>query len=109
MYKGLSIKMLKGDSKMYPSLYCRYALNLMQMQPLEISQSSVQYKHTFTGSESEMTLLWTDFKPFYRGRPVDAPPLTAKTISGISFMMQSFFDKQSGPFALEIQQINLIK
>jgi Complex I intermediate-associated protein 30 (CIA30) len=86
-----------------------YALNLVdtnvEKKPIIGKDSQLNYKYTFTATENETTALFADFKPHYRGRPVEAPQLNLKSIKSISIMMQSFFDKQSGPFEIIIDRI----
>ncbi|SNX84706.1 uncharacterized protein MEPE_03415 [Melanopsichium pennsylvanicum] len=55
--------------------------------------------------------MWDDFRPFYRGRPID--PDTAgefepeKTYEW-SLMARSHFQAQSGPFALQLHSLNAL-
>ncbi|GAC92983.1 hypothetical protein PHSY_000543 [Pseudozyma hubeiensis SY62] len=54
---------------------------------------------------------WSDFKPFYRGRPVD--PDTAGEFNPAntyewSLMARSNFQAQSGPFAVQLHSLNAL-
>lgn len=54
---------------------------------------------------------WDDFKPVYRGRPVDpdkAGEFRPEETHEWSFMARSNFQAQSGPFALQIHSLNAL-
>jgi hypothetical protein len=74
-------------------------------------KSQVVYKASFPlKKDVEIYLAWSDFKPNYRGRyDPNAEPLNLQKITGLSIMMQSFFDSQKGPFLLGIKSISLVQ
>lgn len=54
---------------------------------------------------------WDDFKPFYRGRPVDedtAGEFRPEQTYEWSFMARSNFQAQSGPFALQMHSLSAL-
>ncbi|CDU25722.1 uncharacterized protein SPSC_05893 [Sporisorium scitamineum] len=54
---------------------------------------------------------WADFKPMYRGRPVDpdkAGEFKPQDTYEWSFMARSNFQAQSGPFALQLHSLNAL-
>lgn len=54
---------------------------------------------------------WSDFKPFYRGRPVDpdtAGEFRPEDTYEWSLMARSNFQAQSGPFALQLHSLNAL-
>ncbi|EST08465.1 PIG-P [Kalmanozyma brasiliensis GHG001] len=54
---------------------------------------------------------WDDFKPMYRGRPVDpetAGEFLPENTFEWSFMARSNFQAQSGPFALQLHSLNAL-
>jgi len=53
---------------------------------------------------------WKEFKAMSRGKPKDdAPELDVGNIRRWSFMMRSFFDKQSGEFSISIRRVSACK
>jgi monofunctional biosynthetic peptidoglycan transglycosylase len=61
---------------------------------------------TLKGEWTTVDLLFSDFRPSYRGRQVPgAPPLNPADIRQIGFLIA---DKQEGPFRLEIERIEAI-
>jgi hypothetical protein len=73
-------------------------------------KSNIAYKNSIIPEEYERQILYfDDFKPTFRGRDKpDAPPLDLSQITGLSIMMQSFFDKQQGSFQIEIVSIEIV-
>ena len=54
---------------------------------------------------------WADFKPMYRGRPVDrdtAGEFNPQNTHEWSFMARSNFQAQSGPFVLQLHSLNAL-
>lgn len=100
VYQGLHINLSKFDGK-------TYAINLYDNRSTssETGKSVVTYKNTLKATETDIILLFKDFKPYYRGVPVEGEPLDWEAITGFSLMMQSFFNQQSGEFAITIDKI----
>lgn len=104
-FSGIELDVARGDGK-------RYTLNLKTVLPHKMDNgrdaSTLEYAFSFTASEkgSKIYATWADFKPFYRGKPVeDAEPLDTSKILRWSLMMRSFFEEQSGPFNLILRSI----
>ncbi|KAL0934218.1 complex I intermediate-associated protein 30 [Colletotrichum truncatum] len=105
-YDGLVLKVLKSDSK-------KYTLTLKDeiLPPREDGrdQSTISWEYDFISEAGEVTILWDNFKPTYRGKPKpDAKPLDLSNIKRISFMMRSFFGEQQGDFNLTIAHLAAI-
>ena len=72
------------------------------------NKSQVVYKASFWPICESCSLLWSSFSPTYRGRDKpDEAPLDLTRITGISIMMQSFFNEQHGDFSIEFESIEL--
>ncbi|TLS24052.1 hypothetical protein PpBr36_08581 [Pyricularia pennisetigena] len=75
-------------------------------------QSTVSWEYDFialgdgdkVGERKQVQMPIDQFKPTYRGRPVDAK-LDLANIKRISFMMRSFFEKQEGDFSITIKSL----
>lgn len=103
-----------------------YVFNLYPNEPVKRpdgrTQSSITFEHTFNLTKPSsrtstkggtqilsFDLLWSDFKPFYRGRPVDdADPLRPQDVKVWSLMARSDFGAQSGPFSLQVSSITTL-
>jgi hypothetical protein len=105
-FKGICIEF--GDFNDEKSI----ALNLFNHLPKDRGDgrnaSGITNKAVFNPvSGGSVFLPFANFKPTFRGKERDGPPLDLCHIHGIGIMMQSFFDKQSGPFKIAIRQISL--
>ncbi|KAI8805872.1 complex I intermediate-associated protein 30-domain-containing protein [Cladochytrium replicatum] len=111
-YSGLTVTTVAGDGK-------QYALNLKTTLIPDIPdggpRSTIEYKHIFSANaaQQETLIQWSQFKPYYRGRPVNetevAKEVDPASIVTVSLMCQSLFDKQSGPFSVELVAIDAVK
>jgi hypothetical protein len=103
-FNGIYLKLDSVDEK-------RYSVNLVNQFPENRGdgrkKSQINYKATFIPQSNVIYLKWNDFKPNFRGKPVNAPPLNQNEICGLNLMMQSYFDEQSGEFKLFIKEIGL--
>ena len=106
-YNGIEILYNKGDGK-------NYTLNIKTQIPEKMANgrdaSTLEYAYSFkAGSESaRIWAPWSEFRPFYRGRPKeDAPPLDTSKIMRFSIMLRSFFDEegQIGPFSITLKAL----
>ena len=109
-FTGLDISIAKADGK-------TYAINLKTgafiKRPDGRVESSIEYKFLIeTNPEVGKRTFYApfvDFKPYFRGRPVqDEKPLDLADITSISIMCQSFFDAQSGEFELDLLEISSV-
>ncbi len=86
-----------------------YSINLNNKYPKDRgdgrNESQVNYKATIVPNSNEIKILWADFKPNFRGKPIDAPSFDYTNIIGLNLMMQSYFDQQQGKFELIIESI----
>ena len=106
---GLDLKSL-SDLTDNMGLNYRYSLNLKMERgdPSSVTQSTVEYKYEFKSTSASVThrIPWSDFVPFYRGRPkTDAPPLNPASLNALSIMCASGFDTQKGNFVLILESI----
>jgi hypothetical protein len=100
-YKGLKVLLSEFDGK-------KYSINLSDKSTFD-NKSMVSYKISFKADKIAHVLLFKDFKPYFRGRPVlDPVALDWNSVNSVSLMMQSFFDKQSGHFEIVIDSINYV-
>lgn len=88
------------------------ALNLFNHLPKDRGDgrnaSGITYKAVIKPfSNGSVFVPFEDFKPTFRGKERDGPPLNLQAVYGIGIMMQSFFDKQHGPFKISINKISL--
>ena len=94
-YDGIVLR-VKGDGK-------RYSFRVRT----DMLFDGVVYRQEFDASEGEwmdVELLFSDFKPSFRGRIVpDAPPLDPSRIFQIGFLIS---EKQEGSFRLEVERID---
>lgn len=105
-YAGIQLTYLKGDLR-------KYTLNIKTSIPEKMSNgrdaSTVEYAYSFIAESHGASLWasWADFKPFYRGKPVDAKPLDTAHIMRWSIMLRSFFEMpgQVGEFSLTLASI----
>jgi hypothetical protein len=104
-WSGLIITIIEGDG-------LKYAINLKgtkdKRRPDGRLESSIEYKFSFEGSKSQVIAPFSEFKPFFRGRPApESPPLNKTEIYSLSFMIQSYFDQQKGDFKITMESIKL--
>ncbi|KAM7185977.1 NADH:ubiquinone oxidoreductase complex I intermediate-associated protein 30 [Rhypophila sp. PSN 637] len=83
---------------------------ILPKRPDGREQSTISWESDFSlaGVETEtITLPFTEFKPTYRGKPVEDPEakLDWGSIKRVSIMVRSFFGEQHGPFSLVISSI----
>ncbi|CCG82602.1 CIA30 family protein [Taphrina deformans PYCC 5710] len=104
-YSGIELDLAHGDGK-------KYTLNIKTVLPDKMDNgrdaSTVEYAFSFVAPNEPCRIFakWEDFKPFYRGKPVeDAKPLDTSSILRWSLMMRSFFEQQQGPFSVTIRSI----
>lgn len=113
-YAGVELQLGQGDGK-------RYTLNVKTVLPHKMDNgrdaSTIEYAFSFTAdatgdttrrrrTSSKIFAKWSEFEPFYRGKPVEgAEPLDPAKIRRWSLMMRSFFEQQSGPFSLTLYSI----
>ncbi|KAM4063114.1 complex I intermediate-associated protein 30 (CIA30) domain-containing protein [Hirsutella rhossiliensis] len=89
----------------------RYALTLKDsLEPPRRDgrdRAGVSWEADFVADRPrDVKLVWSDFKPTYRGRPKeDAEPLDLAGIKRVGLMMRSFFGQQEGDFSLELHAI----
>jgi Complex I intermediate-associated protein 30 (CIA30) len=105
-FKGICVELGEFDDD--KSL----ALNLFNHLPNDRGDgrnaSGITHKAVFNPvSGGSVYLPFNDFKPTFRGKEREGPPLDLAHIHGIGIMMQSFFNKQSGPFKISIRRICL--
>lgn len=105
----------------YPDDEMIYSLNLKDKiapkRPDGRLESIVEYKAFFharanypPGTQTRVFLPFSSFKPYYRGRPAeDAPKMDLQNIQNINVMCASLFEKQSGRFSVDLQEISLGK
>ena len=103
--KAIQIELGKADAK-------TYALNLVDVLPQDRGdgrkKSQLQFKSNFVATPNTLLRLpYTSFRPYFRGKPQDTDTKLGPVV-GLSLMMQSYFDQQSGPFELEIKSILLV-
>lgn len=108
-YNGIELSLAHGDGK-------KYTLNIKTVLPDKMDNgrdaSTVEYAFSFIAPNEPTKIFakWEDFKPFYRGKPVeDAKPLDTSSILRWSLMMRSFFEQQQGPFSVTIRSIKARK
>ncbi|KAI1453432.1 NADH:ubiquinone oxidoreductase complex I intermediate-associated protein 30 [Annulohypoxylon moriforme] len=94
----------------------RYTLVLKDEVPVKrtpdvYDESTVSWEFEFVPStDEEVSVRWKDFRPTYRGVPVqDTEPLRLDRIKRIGILMRSFFGAQEGPFKLELKYIAAIE
>ncbi|EQB55292.1 complex I intermediate-associated protein 30 [Colletotrichum gloeosporioides Cg-14] len=85
-YDGFVIRILESDSK-------KYTLTVKDeiLPPRDDGrdQSTISWEYDFVCDPGDVKILWSDFKPTYRGKPKpDAKPLDLSNIKRISFMMR---------------------
>ncbi|CAM1506493.1 Fc.00g061340.m01.CDS01 [Cosmosporella sp. VM-42] len=102
-YAGLLLAITAADGK-------KYTLTLKDTLPGRRKdgrdKASVSWEYDFVPRGREDVLVrWSDLKPTYRGRKVDAEPLDLSGIKRISLMMRSFFGEQEGDFELQLHCI----
>ncbi|KAF5502118.1 Uncharacterized protein CGCA056_v014476 [Colletotrichum aenigma] len=105
-YDGFVIRILQSDSK-------KYTLTVKDeiLPPRDDGrdQSTISWEYDFVCDTGDVKILWSDFKPTYRGKPkLDAKPLDLSSIKRISFMMRSFFGEQEGDFTLTVAHLAAI-
>lgn len=88
------------------------AINLFNHLPKDRGDgrnaSGITYKAVLKPfSSGSVFIPFSDFKPTFRGKERDGPPLNLQKVYGIGIMMQSFFDKQKGPFEICLKEISL--
>lgn len=117
-YDGLQVDVAaKADAEAGLGKTQRYVLlvkdALEGKRPDGRMESGVSWEWTFEAKEGDGRLFakWEEFKPTYRGREIDVPDGSLKTgeIKRVGLMMRSFFDAQSGSFALPIHSIAAVK
>ncbi|KAI0894577.1 NADH:ubiquinone oxidoreductase complex I intermediate-associated protein 30 [Annulohypoxylon nitens] len=108
-YQGLRLGVGAADSK-------KYTLVLKDEVPPKRAadgreESTVSWEFDFVPPvDGEVSVLWKDFRPTYRGVPVqDTEPLRLDRIKRIGILMRSFFGAQEGPFKLELRYIAAIE
>lgn len=112
-YDGLALTLATTDGKRYTLILKN---DVLPRRPDGREQSSVSWEYDFAPAPSAVPttlfIAWRDFRPTYRGRPVDALPLpvldTAR-VASFTVMMRSFFGKQEGEFRLGITSIAAVK
>jgi hypothetical protein len=104
-YSGIGIRLLSDPNQSSKI----YSINLNNKYPKDRgdgrNESQINYKASILANANEIRILWADFKPNYRGKPIDAPSFDYTNIAGLGIMMQSYFDKQQGKFELIIESI----
>lgn len=94
-YKGLLVRIESGDGK-------KYSINLKN------PDRDIEYRYSFQSLLNPVTLVipWSDFIATYRGRDMpSSPKLDPSSISSLSIMCASYFDKQRGDFELVLDAI----
>jgi hypothetical protein len=94
-YQGLIVRIQQGDEKIY-------SINLKN------PDSDIEYRYSFSSQQNPQTLTvpWTKFIATYRGRDMpNAPKLDSCSITSLSIMCASYFDKQRGDFSLILDAI----
>jgi monofunctional biosynthetic peptidoglycan transglycosylase len=74
---------------------------------LMTAESDIAYRAEFQTQASQwltVELSFSEFRPSWRGRILDRPPIEPAAITSIGFMIA---DKRDGPFALEVESITL--
>ncbi|KAI9339595.1 CIA30 family protein [Obelidium mucronatum] len=92
-----------------------YALNLHNSlgarRPDGRRESAVEFKFSFETTPGAAAVFYAPFSafvPYYRGRPVTdgSATLDPSNIVSMSIMIQSYFDKQKGPYELVLHSIS---
>ncbi|KAJ3216104.1 hypothetical protein HDU67_009905 [Dinochytrium kinnereticum] len=109
-FSGLRIDIIEADGKIY-------AINLKNslgdVKPSGQLEATPEYKFLWTPSStqpSSVTVEWSKFVPYYRGRPMgaSAPKLDVARIKSVSIMIASLFDIQQGPFGMLIERVSAV-
>lgn len=74
-------------------------------------KSAVVYEWDFAPVPDGRTLTasWSAFRPTFRGRPIEAPPLDPSKVTQWSLMARSLFGAQTGEFALPIESLAAVR
>jgi hypothetical protein len=91
-------------------IFCERAYSVTDFGPTS------EFKHSFNcyveNGQEVIKIPWRKFTPYYRGKPIleePIPKLDPSQIKSFSFMIQSYFDRQSGLFRLNLKTISAIK
>ncbi|EPX70748.1 CIA30 family protein [Schizosaccharomyces octosporus yFS286] len=104
-FEGIEINIAKSDNFKYT-----FIIKDDHQTKNDDERSTLSYEYDFSPSFSKedqsIYVPFSDFRPTYRGRPVEgAPPLDTSEIVQFSFMIRSFFDSQSGDFELLLKSV----
>lgn len=108
-YDGITITIANAPDRR------RYLIALKDALPGRLPsgrlKSTVSWEATFVAEGvGAIFLPWKHFKPTYRGKNApESAPLDLKNVQRVSIMMRSFFDRQSGPFTLQMASITATK
>lgn len=61
------------------------------------------------GKNRTLTAPWSSFRPFFRGRPVEAPKLDPRRVTQWSIMARSLFGQQAGHFSLVLESLDAVQ
>ncbi|CAB16413.1 CIA30 family protein [Schizosaccharomyces pombe] len=108
-FKGIELDIAKSDSYKYTFII----KDCHQDWETSDEKSSLSYEYDFTPIYSKedqvVSIPFSEFKPTYRGRPVEgAPELDVSKITQFSIMIRSFFNSQSGDYELVLNSIRAI-
>ncbi|WBW74143.1 mitochondrial protein complex assembly protein [Schizosaccharomyces osmophilus] len=104
-FDGIEINIAKSDNFKYT-----FIIKDDHQKRGDHERSTLSYEYDFSPSFSKedqsIYIPFSEFRPTYRGRPVEgAPPLDTSEIVQFSFMNRSFFNSQNGDFELLLTSV----